>query len=71
VSLSESLEPALGQKLFSGDLPGGLESAAMNTQATGAPLIDPIMERLEDQIGWYDRKSLLNQRNFKRIRSLK
>ena len=40
----------------------------MNTQATGAPLIDPIMERLEDQIGWYDRKSLLNQRNFKRIK---
>jgi hypothetical protein len=40
----------------------------MNTQATGGPLIDPIMERLEDQIGWYDRKSLLNQRNFKRIK---
>ena len=39
----------------------------MNTQAAGAPLIDPIMERLEDQIGWYDRKSLLNpKRNFKK-----
>jgi Protein of unknown function (DUF4231) len=40
----------------------------MNTQATGPPLIDPIMERLEDQSGWYDRKSLLNQRYFKRIK---
>lgn len=49
-------------------LPGGLESALMNTQATGAPILDPIMERLEDQIGWYDRKSLLNQRYFKRIK---
>ena len=26
------------------------------------------MERLEDQIGWYDRKSLINQRIFKRIK---
>jgi hypothetical protein len=46
----------------------GLESAAMNTHATGTLLIGPIMKRLEDQIGWYDRKSLLNQRYFKRIK---
>ena len=26
------------------------------------------MERLEDQIGWYDRKSTTNQRSFKRIK---
>jgi len=26
------------------------------------------MERLDDQIGWYDRKSLANQRAFKRIK---
>jgi hypothetical protein len=26
---------------------------------------DPIMERLEDQINWYDRKSNYNQRVFK------
>lgn len=26
------------------------------------------MERLEDQISWYDRKSLANQRYFKRIK---
>jgi len=26
------------------------------------------MERLEDQIAWYDRKSLRNQRTFKRIK---
>jgi hypothetical protein len=40
----------------------------MNTQATNASEIDPIMERLEDQIGWYDRKSITNQRYFKRIK---
>ena len=57
----------LGKNCFLSICPGALESAAMNTQAT-ASLIDPIMERLEDQIGWYDRKSLLNQRYFKRIK---
>ena len=40
----------------------------MNAQATIAPQADPIMERLEDQIGWYDRKSMMNQRSFKRIK---
>jgi hypothetical protein len=30
--------------------------------------IDPITERLEDQIAWYDRKSLVNQRTFKWIK---
>jgi hypothetical protein len=29
---------------------------------------DPIMERLADQIAWYDRKSLSNQRIYKRIK---
>lgn len=29
---------------------------------------DPIMQRLEDQIGWYDRKSTANQRTYKRIK---
>ena len=33
------------------------------------PETDPISERLEkDQISWYDRKSLFNQRMFKRIK---
>jgi hypothetical protein len=40
----------------------------MNAEATHAPAIDPIMERLEDQIGWYDRGSRTNQRYFKRIK---
>jgi len=40
----------------------------MNTDATNATRIDPIMDRLEDQIGWYDRNSLANQRYFKRIK---
>src|SRR5229473_5142362 len=40
----------------------------MSIEATNAPEIDPIMERLEDQIGWYDRKSMTNQRYFKRIK---
>jgi hypothetical protein len=40
----------------------------MSTEATHGPEIDPIMERLEDQIGWYDRKSMTNQRYFRRIK---
>ncbi len=40
----------------------------MNTQVTNAVPLDPTMERLEDQISWYDRKSLMNQRYFKRIK---
>jgi len=40
----------------------------MSTEATHGPQIDPIMERLEDQIGWYDRKSMTNQRYFRRIK---
>lgn len=29
---------------------------------------DPTTERLEDQISWYDRKSVYNQRMFKRLK---
>jgi hypothetical protein len=29
---------------------------------------DPILERLEDQIGWYDRKSISNMHWFKRLK---
>ena len=42
----------------------------MSTQATNALAIDPIMERLEDQIAWYDRKSVTNQRYFRRIKTV-
>ena len=38
----------------------------MNT--SGAPLADPIIERLEDQIAWYDGKSITNQRAYMRIK---
>lgn len=40
----------------------------MSTQATQAPRPDPTMERLDDQIGWFDRKSMANQRYYKRIK---
>jgi hypothetical protein len=40
----------------------------MNTSSATAPDADPIMERLEDQIAWYDRNSMTNQRYFKRIK---
>jgi hypothetical protein len=33
-------------------------------------LDDPIMARLEDQIAWYDRKSLHNQRIYKRMKTI-
>jgi Protein of unknown function (DUF4231) len=39
--------------------------AAAPSVAAGA---DPILQRLEDQIAWYDRKSLSNQHTFKRIK---
>jgi hypothetical protein len=29
---------------------------------------DPIIDRLEDQIDWYDRKSVVNQKVYKRIK---
>jgi hypothetical protein len=34
--------------------------------ATSAP--DPIIERLEDQIRWYDAKSVSNMRWYKRLK---
>jgi hypothetical protein len=41
----------------------------MNTSAaTQLPDSDPIMERLEDQLAWYDGKSLGNQRAYKRMK---
>jgi len=40
----------------------------MSTQTTKLPDPDPIMERLEDQIAWYDRKSIANQHTYKRIK---
>ena len=40
----------------------------MNTSAAQLPESDPIIERLEDQLDWYDRKSLANQRAYKRIK---
>jgi Protein of unknown function (DUF4231) len=42
----------------------------MSTTAMKLPDADPIMERLEDQIAWYDRKSLASQRVFKRIKTV-
>ena len=40
----------------------------MSTAPTKSPDVDPIMERLEDQIAWYDRKSIASQRTYKRIK---
>ena len=31
---------------------------------------DPILQRMEDQIVWYDRKSATNQRAYKRIKMI-
>ena len=50
------------------DRKGKVRIAAMGTQATQAIGPDPTMERLEDQIGWYDRKSNLNQKYYKWIK---
>src|SRR5258707_10788862 len=40
----------------------------MSQQDACLPTDDPIIARLEDQIGWYDRKSLSNQHIYKRIK---
>ena len=40
----------------------------MNTQAIDTAQIDPVTKYLEDQIGWYDKKSSGAQRTFKRIK---
>jgi hypothetical protein len=40
----------------------------MSTPSPTLASSDPIMARLEDQIDWYDRKSSLNQRIFRRIK---
>ena len=44
-----------------------VKSPAMSTPAK-LPDSDPIMERLEDQLSWYDRKSMASQRAYKRIK---
>src|SRR5712671_5221062 len=40
----------------------------MTSDVARVEKLDPIMERLENQIGWYDRKSLTNQKYYKRIK---
>jgi len=40
----------------------------MSQQNVYLPTDDPIIARLEDQISWYDRKSLSNQHIYKRIK---
>ena len=43
----------------------------MNVAVSGLPpnlVPDPILERLEDQIGWYDVRSRSNMRWFKRLK---
>lgn len=40
----------------------------MSTPAPGLDLTDPVFARLEDQITWYDGKSIAQQRTFKTIK---
>jgi hypothetical protein len=42
----------------------------MSTPTTQSSDCDPINERLEDQITWYDHQSTANQRSYKRIKIL-
>jgi hypothetical protein len=43
-------------------------TAAAATTATILPGPDPILERLEDQIAWYDKKSMYNEKTYKRLK---
>jgi hypothetical protein len=45
-----------------------VELRDMNAPASQPLDSEPIMERLEDQLGWYDRKSMANQRVYKQIK---
>ena len=40
----------------------------MSTPTTQPSEADPIMQRLEDQIDWYDRKSIANQRTYRQMK---
>jgi hypothetical protein len=42
----------------------------MSSPTEQLPEDDPIRERLEDQIGWYDKKSSANQRTYKRVKTV-
>jgi hypothetical protein len=46
----------------------GVKSPAMSVPTVKLPDSDPIIERLEDQVAWYDSKSMANQRAYKRIK---
>lgn len=39
-------------------------------EAVGPAPKDPTMQRLEEQIAWYDRKSVYNQRVFKTLKTI-
>lgn len=41
---------------------------SMSAEAAHPAAPDPIIERLEDEIAWYDRKSQANQRIYKRMK---
>ncbi len=43
-------------------------SSAMSVAAFTNPAFDPIFERLEEQIGWYDARSRSNMRWYKRLK---
>ena len=51
-----------------GNVELGVKSPAMGTPTATPPESDPISERLEDQIAWYDRKSIANQKVYQRIK---
>jgi len=40
----------------------------VSASAASVAASDPILDRLEDQIAWYDRKSRANQTTFKRVK---
>jgi len=42
----------------------------MSAEVRSEPEADVIMQRLEDQIAWYDRRSKTNQQTFKRIKMI-
>jgi hypothetical protein len=45
-------------------------ASAIPNSSIEMPPGDPVFARLEDQIAWYDRKSLYNQHTYKRLKMI-
>jgi len=61
--------PLHPERSYFGSFPlPGVQSPPMNAPITSVPNSDPVIARLEDQLAWYDGKSMANQHAYKRFK---